>query len=344
MPDLPELPDPSTQYRISHKFKLYEHPPPSRPEGGWDEMPFKFNEADLALEMQPNGRLENCRRHLLHPHTVRPALEVSLEQPLATGLADLRYAQVWKVQCGGKAMVARFYDPLYVDDDSGQCDIFRHIDRAVSLEVSAYEALKDLQGVMVPRFRGFFLTMVAAPDGSEANFERGVQVVLLEFIPGCDLLSLRPGDKGPMCDKHKTAIIDAVLLVYHLLVLRGVQHLDLSERNLILKDTPLSPLPFCADNDCQLRFKVPTESLVQQMVPAFNYSELTHNQLASIPVAVIDFEFISLVDDAIAKVEQQIARGRRRLRLTKEYLEDCSRPGKRECDFVRMWTAEAFCT
>ncbi|KAJ7226662.1 hypothetical protein GGX14DRAFT_348117, partial [Mycena pura] len=189
--------------------------------------------------MEPNGRLENCRRHTVQP-AGRPTRELSLLQPLATGLSDLRYAQVWKVESEGEEVVARFYDPLYVHDDTQRYDIFKHIDNAVANEMRAYGALADLQGILVPRFIGCFLTMVAAPQGLEGVFpERSVLVILLEFIPGDSLRHLNPTPTRPVCDMHKAAILDAALLAAHLLVLRGVRHSDMAERNIILKERPL---------------------------------------------------------------------------------------------------------
>ncbi|KAJ7075932.1 hypothetical protein B0H15DRAFT_609990 [Mycena belliarum] len=213
------LPDPMKQYHVSRKFGLQAHLPPPVPEEGLRRM--LFSQEDLDIEMQPNGRLENCRRHAVRPATIHPSIEISLEQPLTTGLSDLRCAQVWKVMCMGKPMVARFFDPLYVEDLTGRCDIFKRIDRAVALECMAYKALENLQGAIVPRFVGCFLTMVAAPDGVENNFERGVYVLLMEFIPGHDLRS-PPEDEDYLCDLHKAAILDAISLAQHLIVLHGV--------------------------------------------------------------------------------------------------------------------------
>ncbi|KAJ7171212.1 hypothetical protein C8R46DRAFT_183293 [Mycena filopes] len=307
----PGLSTPSAQYYISAKFRLYEHETPTRPEGDWEDL--LFSEDDLALELQPNGRLENCRRHTVQPASPHSSFEVVLEQPLATGLADLRYAQVWKVRCAsGRTLVARFYDPLYVDDDSQTYDIFKHIDRAIALEAFAYHALEDLQGVIVPRFVGSFLTLVAASQVNQDK--RSVQVVLLEFIPGCDLARFDSGDVVPVCDMHKMAVIDAALIAAYLFALRGIRHLDLTERNIILKDEPHlpSPPPFCSDSACRLRFRCPSESLIQTLntpgQPEFDYSTLTSQQLNSLPIAVIDFEYITPFDELMAESDRIVAR------------------------------------
>ncbi|KAJ7674049.1 hypothetical protein DFH06DRAFT_1173868 [Mycena polygramma] len=223
-PRRPHLPDPSTQYRVSRKFLLYQHEAPTKPAGERKSM--LFSDADRQREIN-GGRLDNCRLYTVQPLGPDPTLEDILEQPLTT-----RYAQVWKVQCEGRTMVARFYDPLFAgaSDRNLKFDVFKHIDRAVAMEVHAYKALQDLQGVLVPRFLGCFLTMVAAPDGI-AGKERSVQVVLLEFVPGRDLHRYKAGDDEPVCDMHKVAVLDAILLANYLFVLRGIQHADLAGRS-----------------------------------------------------------------------------------------------------------------
>ncbi|KAJ7674047.1 hypothetical protein DFH06DRAFT_902167, partial [Mycena polygramma] len=125
-------------------------------------------------------------------------------------------------------MVARFYDPLFVYDEADKFDIFKHIDRAVALEAHAYDALQELQGGLIPRFVGCFLMMAE---------KRNVQVVLLEFVSGRDLLLYQPGEAEPVCDMHRMAVIDAILLAYHCCILRGIQHGDIAGRNIILKDS-----------------------------------------------------------------------------------------------------------
>ncbi|KAJ7438141.1 hypothetical protein B0H11DRAFT_2105856 [Mycena galericulata] len=335
------LPDPSAQYLMAATFDLYYHNPPTRPAGSrW-----RLDERDLKLEKEPNGRLINCGLHTLQgPLPKRPAFKVNLQESLATGLRDLRYAQVWKVECDGKFLVARFYDPLYVLDVAQKFDVFKHIDNAVALETHGYGALADMQGTLLPRCVGCFFTMVPAPAGVEHKFDkRSVQVVLLEFIPGCTLLSVSPGPERPVCDMHRTAIMDAVLLIWHLLILRGLKHLDLVERNLILKQRPESERPFCESACCEMRFKFPTQSLVQKLdgpdQPALDYSTLTPQQIDSLPIAVIDFEDICLVDDMIADMQREIARSGIDFPYSKQHFEEKSRPARRRELFFSEWWA-----
>ncbi|KAJ7708230.1 hypothetical protein B0H17DRAFT_1273986 [Mycena rosella] len=120
-------------------------------------------------------------------------------------------------------------------------------------------------------------------------------------------------------------MMDGVLLVYHLLALCGVHHLDIAEKNIILKPKPLSPRPFCDDLNCQLRFTVPAKSLVQEFdipgQPAFNYRTLTLAQIESLPIVVINFGHISLLEEIVPEM-QDISHGK----YIQELLAQNSRP------------------
>ncbi|KAJ7111179.1 hypothetical protein C8R43DRAFT_160739 [Mycena crocata] len=309
--------DPSTQYQAKRIFTLYKHDAPHRPPPNRREN-IPFDVKSRALEKEPNGRLQNCRDRRMQPLSNSHTVEVTLEKALTLG-SHQHYVQVWKVECEGKAMVARFYDPLYAG--GSDIDIFKQMNDTIAIEASAYEVLKDLQGTVVPCFMGCFLAMLA--DAEEPV--RSVQVVLLEYIPGKDLLHI-----GRVCDDHKSAIIDAISVARHLLVLHGVLHSDVAERNIILKDIPDSPHQSCGGvAPCDLRRKFPTESLLQQMnipgLPAFDYSTLTPQQLHSLPIAIIDFECVHLVDDVIAELERLSGRRPKRL-VSRKQFEDKRRP------------------
>ncbi|KAJ6483600.1 hypothetical protein C8R47DRAFT_1073369 [Mycena vitilis] len=312
----PPLPDPSTQYHTSRTFQLYPHKAPPLPAGKPKDM--VFSETQSEAETEINGRLANCEAHRMQPLTPTPTLKVVLEQPLSTGLRDLRYAQVWKVRGRGQTMVARFYDPLFVYDEANKFDIFKHIDRAVALEANAYDALQELQGGLIPRFVGCFLMMAE---------KRSVQVVLLEFVSGRDLLHYHPGDDEPVCDNHRVA------------------HGDIAGRNIILKESTVSPTPFCDNASCQLRFRFPTESLLQQMNnpggPEADYSKVTVQQLNSLPIAIIDFEDIETVDERVADSAQSAAKCGGEP-YPKKWFEDVSTPGKQRKGFMRKWCMEDF--
>ncbi|KAJ6483604.1 hypothetical protein C8R47DRAFT_1281820 [Mycena vitilis] len=333
-PHLPHRSDPSTQYRVSRKFLLYQHEAPTKPAGERNSL--LFSDADRQREIN-GGRLDNCRLYTVQPLSPHPTLEVVLEQPLTT-----RYAQVWKVQCEGRTMVARFYDPLFAAASDKKFDVFRRIDRAVAMEVHAYKALQDLQGILVPRFVGCFLTMVAAAPNALQE-KRSVQVILLDFVPGQDLHRYKPGDGEPVCDTHKVAVLDAILLANYLFLLRGIQHADLAGRNVILKDSALSSTPFCNDASCQLRFRFPSHSLVQSMNalggPEADYSKLTLQQLESLPITVIDFEEYQTIDERLERFAR-ITRHFGGRSYSRKDIEGFTTPESQRKEYMQMWAEE----
>ncbi|KAJ6483594.1 hypothetical protein C8R47DRAFT_1321761 [Mycena vitilis] len=309
-----KLKEPSEQYYRTASFKLYgagslhkadplhEAGPPllGAPKG----TRFFLSDVDRELEAKPGGRFENCVLHnLLFPSaSATPDHEITLSKPLAVGLSHLRCAQVWEVTSGAQTFVARFYDPLYAVDDSGRLDMFLNIDKAISTEVAAFDSLVDLQGVIVPRFLGCFITTLIG-DGFQERRARTVRVTLLEFVHGQDLFRLMKPSNTPatepyttqigphMCKEHKEALTDAALIAYHLMVLRGVHHMDFMGRNILLKETVEAENPFCKAINCILRFKISTEFLPQHSrEPTFDYSQLSAEQLLLLPVAIIDFE------------------------------------------------------
>ncbi|KAJ7620938.1 hypothetical protein FB45DRAFT_1061993 [Roridomyces roridus] len=304
MSELIPLPDPSTQYGVGATFELFAHVAPPPKEDGSGRV--KFTKADCAVESQPDGRLQHCSQYTVQPHSKYPSHQIILRKGLSIGLSHLRFAQVWMVECDGRTMLARFYDPLYVLDDTGAYNIFLQTNERVETEVAAYTALSRFQGSLIPRFFGYFLAMVPAPPGLEDRFPpRSVQVVLLEFFPGESLRALGAGqdekdedeDCDPqrdihftfVCDEHKTAILDAVRLANHLFILSGVQHIDLLDRNVLLKETRPSHTAFCSSAECALQHRLCTESLITQLASQsgaepVDYSVLTLQQIDSLPI------------------------------------------------------------
>ncbi|KAJ6507097.1 hypothetical protein DFH09DRAFT_1199965 [Mycena vulgaris] len=284
---IPPLPDPSNVYKEGIILTLHEQKLPSPP--SVDDRDCQLDDAGVILERTLNGRLINCGRHNTQPSATSPTLQIKLVEPLATGLRNMRLAQVWKAECGNETYVARIFDPLYVEDDVGGEDIFLWIAKVTNSEASAYRHLAILQGNLVPRFRGCFLTVVDTVDAdlhpttdrtSDINIptQRSVYVFLLEYIPGTDILRQQPSPEWPVCDTHRMAVIRAVCVAWHKMRGLHIFHSDFAGRNIVLKTAPSSTEPFCTDSSCKLRFQVPTTLLDSYVAQAV------------FPIAVIDFE------------------------------------------------------
>ncbi|KAJ7111206.1 hypothetical protein C8R43DRAFT_1113604 [Mycena crocata] len=288
-------PEPDNIYVPGITLQLYEHTaPPEKPV--WIQE-FLLDEGDLILERSNNGRLINCGRHTMRPSYDAFSLDIQLVRPLSTGLRCFRFAQVWQVTCGSETCIARIYDPLYVEDGDGTADIFRHIDQVVSVEARVYDELRELQGNLIPKFMGCFLTLVKttkddvhvgweSPNWYNPHLlfdiprERSVYVILLKFIPGRSLLELRPGLDNPVCALHRNAVLRAVYSAHHEMAIRGIWPNDFSEGNLILKDNALlnTTLIFCSEPSCVMR------------------GLDIHSRGMLSPVSVIDLEDVKFID------------------------------------------------
>ncbi|KAJ7606604.1 hypothetical protein FB45DRAFT_1136695 [Roridomyces roridus] len=238
------------------------------------------------------GHLSNCGNHFVAPLPGSTTLQIKLVEPLSTASRhkDPPFPEVWKVQCGEQTYVARIYDPLYVEDDEGFYDIFLFFTRSLVNEYKAYELLKDVQGNLVPRYIGSFLSIIDTvpedypsirwmhhtplPPSVPIPEKRSVFVTLLQYIPGEDL---RHSSEWSICAPHK-AVIRRSACIAGREFLRRIWHYDLAERNTILKAGSPSQEPFCDDVSCKLRWQTPT-TLLRELHPSIPS-----------PITIIDME------------------------------------------------------
>lgn len=86
-----------------------------------------------------------------------------------------------------RTVVAKIYDPLYVDDEENCVNPFRSMDRCYTHEARAYELLSfdhRFRGddLPVPRYYGSY-----SLDITEATGTRTVRLILLEHIGGMNM-------------------------------------------------------------------------------------------------------------------------------------------------------------
>ncbi|KAJ7606607.1 hypothetical protein FB45DRAFT_1068300 [Roridomyces roridus] len=207
-------------------------------------------------------------------------LQIKLIEPLtaASREKDPPFPEVWKVQSGDQTYVARIYDPLYVEDD-GFYDIFLFCARSLVKEYKSYELLKDVQGNLVPRYIGCFLSIIDTPPSVPIPEKRSVFVTLLQYIPGEDL---RHSSEWSICASHRAAVRRSGCIADRELARCQIWHQDLAERNTILKVGPPSKEPFCHDLSCKLRWQTPA-TLLRELHPTIPS-----------PIAIIDFEHVDI--------------------------------------------------
>jgi hypothetical protein len=111
------------------------------------------------------------------------------------------------------------------------------LDRSVATETKSYNLLQPLQGDLVPRFHGLFLCSIP-------HQQRTVYVVLLEYIHGEDVRSLR---RGGLCAEHKDAITEVALEIWVRARSLGVIHCDVNPRNFVLRSVAEEKSIECSD-------------------------------------------------------------------------------------------------
>ncbi|KAE8309785.1 hypothetical protein BDV41DRAFT_567101 [Aspergillus transmontanensis] len=90
----------------------------------------------------------------------------------------------------GRRAVAKFYDPLYFDDDEGFLNPFACVDRHYTHESAAYITLVDLMGKKIAEFYGSFSVSIPVDE----SHTRTVRLILLEYISGKPMLAADPED------------------------------------------------------------------------------------------------------------------------------------------------------
>ncbi|KAJ7186607.1 hypothetical protein C8R46DRAFT_1057558 [Mycena filopes] len=203
---------------------------------------------ERSIMSRPDNVLRRCYENDAPYDANSPAMTITLETPLATGVREERPAQVWRVSAAGDStpLVARIYDPLYFNTFA--YDRFILIERAVTSENEAYTLLQRCQGSLVPVFRGVLVAEIPAHP------PRHVYVIVLEYMPGVDLQTRMRIVGAITCSRHKAGLFNAVARASYPLYPCGVQPADLMDRNVILRE-PQEPSQedFCGAEDCPFR-------------------------------------------------------------------------------------------
>ncbi|CAN6663103.1 hypothetical protein TRVA0_034S01552 [Trichomonascus vanleenenianus] len=238
---------PPAPYVKDTKFTVHQHvAPPPLPE---------FYDCCRA----PKDRLEERRtltwieRCLRHPplagELVSGTLDFEIVDTLKVG--DGHNAQVLIVEARsalnsiqrGQKLVAKVYDPLYLNDDDGFLDPFHVADEYYGREVHFYHEFSDYQGRLIPKFYGSFSLDLHIPESFLVGIDnqglksRQVRLILTELIPGSSMYQINPADISQQARKQMMKlVIDFETLVYK----RGVTLNDLWPRNIIVTPSEIS--------------------------------------------------------------------------------------------------------
>lgn len=170
------------------------------------------NSDDGREERATLGPVARCCKHPplpgdLEQHTV----DLEVLDPIRVG--DGHRAQVFKVRVlnpesntetfqGTEDLVAKVYDPLYLNDHGGYLNPFLCVDKHYTHEAQTYRVLSDLQGDLIPRFYGSYSTDIDCQDiGDDAETNemcsRTVRLILIQHIPGKSMLQAGPSNFPP---------------------------------------------------------------------------------------------------------------------------------------------------
>ena len=190
---------------------------------------------DSAHEREQMHPLDRCLRHTPPIKGSPGQTQVGLKVTGTIQVGDNKSAQVVVVQVQsstskdlpeGKTLLAKIYDPLY-HTDQDDVDPFLSMDRDYRSETAAYNALRELQGGIIPWFNGSFTSNLPAKD---SRF-RGVYLTLLELICGTSMAQLKPADfTRPDRQKIMKEVIDAESLIYK----HNIFHMDPRPSNVVI--------------------------------------------------------------------------------------------------------------
>ncbi|KAL4895191.1 hypothetical protein BDV59DRAFT_192116 [Aspergillus ambiguus] len=125
----------------------------------------------------------------------------------------------------GTKLVAKIYDPLYLDDD-GYINRFRAVNEHYTHESNAYSALRDFQGQGIPKYYGSYSLSLFVNSTST----RIVRMILVEHIDGITMSHASPNNL-PRSTRHHIlrSIVDLESRTYE----KDIWHIDLEPRNVI---------------------------------------------------------------------------------------------------------------
>ncbi|PLB47402.1 hypothetical protein P170DRAFT_439074 [Aspergillus steynii IBT 23096] len=237
-----DLPKPPIPYIPGWKFPVQSHIPPAP-----TLVTYEWYLSSKAERVERNqlSPLERCVRNppLEGPEPREPphTFELRIVHPIRIG--DGHNSQVFVVKAGGthplpedRTLVAKVYDPLYHDDESGFHSPFKCMNQHYTHEARAYEMMSEFQGHLVPRYYGSYTTEIPAGNSRV----RTVRLILIEYVEGISLLQVHPNSfSQEIRQQIIKSVIDFDTTVMHR---QNIVVRDLSPRNLmILETTALDP-------------------------------------------------------------------------------------------------------
>lgn len=132
-------------------------------------------------------------------------------------------------------IVAKIYDPLFYNPNEYE-DVMWYADKAYSCEAAAYEQLQKSNDIsdIVPAFYGawtFNVNTTVVREGILNEKTRSVCMILIEYLKGQCMVDV---DAYSISEPIRTSILKQCLEAYIRLSHAGVNHGDLSPRNIMI--------------------------------------------------------------------------------------------------------------
>ncbi|CAN6646374.1 hypothetical protein TRVA0_021S02036 [Trichomonascus vanleenenianus] len=240
-------PNPPAPYVMDMKFTVQQHvAPPPLPEF----RNCRYASEDRLEEERTLTWIERCLRH------------PPLAGELGSGTIDLEVLDTFKVGDGqiaqvfiveaqstleniqrGQKLVAKVYDPLYLENGETILDPFYIADEHYGREVRFYHQFSDYQGGLIPKFYGSFSLDLRIPESFLKGIDnqglktRQVRLILIELIPGTSMQQKNSKDFSQQTRQRMIkSVIDFESLVYQ----QGITLRDLMPRNVIVTSSEIS--------------------------------------------------------------------------------------------------------
>ncbi|KAH8743107.1 hypothetical protein F5883DRAFT_441360, partial [Diaporthe sp. PMI_573] len=233
------IPEPPLPYIRNAFFDIKPHKPPP-PFGGSSYLkpdPDKWKCRPVACTI-----VEQCLEHL--PRETTPPLpdkatrRLKVTQQIRCG--DPCNAQVVRCDIDGKDLVAKIFDPLYIESE--KCEEYERsptyfVESFYSCEAAAYMRIREkgLDGEYTPRFEGCWSLKLPLHD-AEGRFMafREVRLILQQFIPGDTMQALIDrGEVAKIDPEVRMDLLDRIMEAQSRLFI-GVQSDDLHPRNFMV--------------------------------------------------------------------------------------------------------------
>lgn len=239
-PGKPPLP-----YKPGACFEIKPHNPPPPFGGGSykDPEPGEWNQNPWPefFEDAPPTMVEQCLQHQPWRTTLPPDQAIrNLKVTEKIRCKDPCNAQVVRCKVDGKDLVAKIFDPLYIDP--AKCDELEVSPVTIaetyySYEAAAYMRIKEkgLDGKYTPRFEGCWYMELPIHDANGCLALREVRLILQQFITGDTMQHLiERGEVNKIPPEVRVDLLDRVMEVDARLALIGVQSDDLHPRNFMV--------------------------------------------------------------------------------------------------------------